>query len=94
MLFLWIATFALTVSPELHHLLHQDSQGSSHTCLITQLQQHQLLAGFTLVSAPVPALAIAARACAAEVQFLATIDYRLSPSRAPPALPFLLSALA
>src|ERR1019366_8782872 len=52
MLLLWLGTFALMVSPELHRLLHQDSQGLNHNCLITQIQQHPLLAGLTIPPAP------------------------------------------
>lgn len=86
MLLLWVGTFALTVSPELHHLLHPDSQSPNHNCLITQLQQHPLLAGFATITAPVPAPVEVSTACTAEVQFLPAYDYRLSPSRAPPFL--------
>jgi hypothetical protein len=86
MLLLWVGTFALVVSPELHQLLHQDAQGPNHNCLITQIQQHPLLAGFTAISASVPASAAVAAACRAEVQFLPASDHRLSPSRAPPIL--------
>jgi hypothetical protein len=86
MLLLWLGTFALTVSPELHHLLHQDSQGPNHNCLITQIQQHPLLAGFAAITAPVPAPVAVAAACPAEVHFLPARDYRLSLSRAPPSL--------
>jgi type II secretory pathway component PulM len=84
MLLLWVGTFALTVSPELHHLLHRDSQSPNHNCLVTQIQQHPLLAGVAAITAPVPAPAAVAAACPAEVQFHPAFDYRLSPSRAPP----------
>jgi hypothetical protein len=90
MLLLWIGTFALTVSPELHQLLHPDAQGSDHNCLITQLQQHTLLAGFAAIIAALPAPVVGTAVCRAEVQFVPAFDYRLSPSRAPP---FLFSSL-
>ena len=86
MLLLWVGTFALTVSPELHHLLHQDAQGPNHNCLITQIQQHPLVAGFAAITAPLPAPVVGAVVCRAEVQFVPAYDYRLSPSRAPPSL--------
>jgi hypothetical protein len=70
MLLLWVGTFALTVSPELHHRLHQDSQGPDHNCLITQIQQHPLLAGFATIVAPATAPITVAGVCRAEVQFL------------------------
>jgi hypothetical protein len=84
MLLMWIGTVALTVSPELHHLLHQDSQGPEHNCLITQIQQHPLLAGFAVITAPTPAPIAVSEVRSAEVQFLPASDHRLSPSRAPP----------
>jgi hypothetical protein len=86
MLLLWIATFALAISPELHHLLHRDAQAPDHNCLITQIQQHPLLAGFAAITAPAPAPVAVAAVCRAEVQFVPACDYRLSPSRAPPFL--------
>jgi hypothetical protein len=86
MLLLWLGTFALTVSPALHHLLHPDSQGPNHNCLITQIQQHPLLTGVAAIAAPAPVLVTAAAVCRAEVQFLPASDHRLSPSRAPPFL--------
>ena len=86
MLLLWVGTFALMVSPELHRLVHQDSQGPNHNCLITQIQHHPLLAGFVAVTAPTPAPVTVVAVWRAEVQFLPIVDYRLSPSRAPPFL--------
>ena len=84
MLLLWLGTFALTVSPELHRLLHQDAQGAEHNCLVTQLQQHSLLAGFAILAAPAPAPVLVALVSYPELQFVPACDYRLSPSRAPP----------
>jgi hypothetical protein len=86
MLLLWVGTFALTVSPELHQLLHPDAQAPNHNCLITQIQQHPLLAGLAAITAPVPAPVEVPAVCRAEVQFHPACDYRLSPSRAPPFL--------
>jgi hypothetical protein len=86
MLLLWLGTFALTVSPQLHHLLHPDSQAPDHNCLITQIQQHPLLAGFAAIAAPAPAPAVVTLVCSPEIQFLPAPDCRLSPSRAPPFL--------
>ena len=84
MLVLWLGTFALTVSPELHQLLHSDAQSPAHNCLITQIQQQPLLAGVAAITAPAPAPLEIAAACRAEVQFLPARDYQLPPSRAPP----------
>jgi len=84
MLLLWLGTFALAASPQLHRLLHNDSQNLNHQCLITQLKQHSLLAGSPIVLAPAAPPVDAASACSADPQFLPTSDYRISPSRAPP----------
>ena len=86
MLVLWLGTFALTVSPELHHFLHPDAQRPDHNCLITQIQQHPLLAGFATITAPAPVPVAVEMVWRAEVQFVPACDYRLSPSRAPPFL--------
>jgi hypothetical protein len=86
MLLLWAGTYALTVSPELHRLLHRDAQEQNHNCLITHIQQQLLLAGLVPVTAPAPALVEVASVRPATPQFPPTHDYRLSPSRAPPHL--------
>jgi hypothetical protein len=85
MLFLWVLSFALTLSPELHRLLHRDAQGPSHHCLVTQMQHDSLLAGSSGIPAsPTPPLAIGSLH-AVEFHFLVSCDHTLSPSRAPPA---------
>lgn len=85
---LWLATSALAVSPELHHLLHADSNNLSHECVLTLLSKG-LFAGPasadpqwwphapTLRVPPAPDEPVRSR-----------FDYRLSPSRAPPAVSF------
>ncbi|HVM50751.1 MAG TPA: hypothetical protein VMU04_22175 [Candidatus Acidoferrum sp.] len=84
MLALWLGTFSLTVFPELHHWLHEDSGSATHTCLITQLQHHPLLVGFAPVIAPAPVPTPTDGLLPFEVRFIPTGDCRLSPSRAPP----------
>ena len=84
MLGLWLGTFALMVSPELHQFLHPDAQSANHNCLITQIQQQPLLAGFAAFTVPAAALVAVAVAWSPEIRFLPTYDYRLPPSRAPP----------
>jgi hypothetical protein len=86
-LLLWLVTFALGASPQLHRLLHPDADSSSHKCLITQIQQQSFAAGIhPPVAPPVPATETEL-VCSAEVRFLSARNYRLSPSRAPPAVP-------
>jgi len=86
MLFLWLGTFALTVSPELHRLLHKDARSAHHQCLITQISQHSLLVTFAPVVAPAAPHAGMGPLCFAVTEFFPTIDYLLSPSRAPPSV--------
>jgi hypothetical protein len=84
MLLLWLGTFALAASPELHRLFHPDSNSPTHHCLITQLQQHPLYVGFAAPVEPVslpPGLATASQP---EFQFLPVQDVRLALSRGPP----------
>jgi hypothetical protein len=84
MLSLWASLWALEASPQLHELLHSDAQNPNHTCLITQLHQHTLLAGFVPLVGPVAPSAVFNLAAVEQSQFFASYDYRLSPSRAPP----------
>jgi hypothetical protein len=84
MLTLWLGLFALAAIPQLHQLLHQDAQNLNHQCLVTQIQQHSLLAGAAPAIAPIlPAdsFPVLARN---EFQFLSFTDHRLTPSRGPP----------
>lgn len=83
---LWLSTVLVSIHPELHHWLHADSQNGKHECLITQFHKGQIFAlsspaGFHVVPprcfqppAPQPSMV------------LSSADYRLSLSRAPPAL--------
>jgi hypothetical protein len=83
---LWVTLWALQVSPDLHRLLHEDSQSPGHTCLVTQFQHHLLLSGFVAAVAPaLPDISIGLIGCA-DFQFYPSYDYRLAPSRAPPAV--------
>ena len=84
MLSLWASLCALEASPQLHALLHSDAQNPGHTCLITQLHQHTLLAGFAPSAVPVAPVAVGNLAAVEQSLFFASYDYRLSPSRAPP----------
>lgn len=86
MLSLWAAMCALEVSPELHRLLHQDARNPGHNCLVTQFQNHSLLSGFVAaVAPPVPEVS-GLLVCCGDLRFCPSHDYRLPPSRAPPAV--------
>ena len=86
MISLWVAIWALEVSPGLHRLLHEDAESPGHHCLVTQFQHHLLLPGF--VAALAPALPDSSHALirSGDFQFYPSYDYRLSPSRAPPSV--------
>src|SRR5258708_1011446 len=85
MLLLWLGTAALAASPQLHHRLHKDSQSPTHECLVTLVSKAHLLAGgvgfLLLISIPV----FFGLFATAESFLLTPVDYRLYPSRAPPA---------
>jgi hypothetical protein len=86
MLDLLLGISALAVSPQLHHLLHQDSQNANHNCLATQLNKASLVAGFAGVSIIVPTSVFIGPIGLAELRYFPTSDYRVSSSRAPPSL--------
>jgi hypothetical protein len=86
MLSLWVALWAIQVSPDLHRLLHEDAQSPGHTCLVTQFQHHLLLSGFVAATTPPLPVVSSAPLASGDFQFLPSCDYRLTPSRAPPAV--------
>jgi hypothetical protein len=87
MLFLWVAMHGIEASPDLHHLLHKDADSPGHHCLVTQFQQSQILSGFVVVITPAaPEAPILTIARCGILQFRSSYDYRLPPSRAPPAV--------
>lgn len=85
MLVLWLGTVALAASPPLHQWLHKDSKSLTHECLVTLLSKSHLLAGVagSFIIAWIPIL-FGWLPAAASFDFF-SFDYRLSPSRAPPA---------
>jgi hypothetical protein len=83
---LWAAMCALEASPELHRLLHQDAQNPGHNCLVTQFQNHSLLSGFVAAAAPATPRISGLPVSSADFQSRPSYDYRLPPSRAPPAV--------
>src|SRR5258706_8958474 len=84
MLSLWLGSLAITLSPELHELLHKDAKSSTHSCVVTQISGGSLLAGSAPVTAPVPPVSGIGLSIALESQNFFSFDHRLSPSRAPP----------
>ena len=86
MLWLWVGTFALAASPELHRLLHQDAQNPSHHCLVTQVQQQPLLAGLVSSVAPAGPPALIEWVRSESFEFLPAVNPRLHPVRGPPSV--------
>jgi len=84
MFVLWLGTFLLASSPELHRLLHSDAQAPNHHCLVTQIKEHSVFAGAAPVCAVVVAPVFFEIAPFAEFQFLPTSDHQLPQGRAPP----------
>jgi hypothetical protein len=91
MLSLWLGTFALTVSPELHRLLHQDSQNIKHECFVTQLSKGSVMSGYVAVPTIAPPLIDLGLSYLCEAPCFSVSDYSLSPSRAPPSAFFQLA---
>ena len=86
MLVLWLGTATLAASPQLHHRLHKDSKSLTHECLVTLLSK-SLLVGATAGSVILALIPIFFGCLPAAQSFQCRIiDYRLSPSRAPPVL--------
>jgi hypothetical protein len=86
MLTLWLAVIVVSVSPALHELLHHDSQNGKHECLVTHFVKGHVLSGASVgvVLMVDPVCAAALRPV--DLTFVSPPEYRLSPSRAPPAL--------
>ncbi len=87
MLVLWLGTFALTASPQLHRLVHRDADNPAHTCLITQIQTG-VDCGFVVVVTPAPVLAPIASIRPVEILVVPAGDPYVSPSRGPPSVSF------
>jgi hypothetical protein len=85
MLLLWVGSLAISFSPELHQLLHKDAKSANHECVVKQLSSGSILAGAAPVTAPLqPAVGVEISASGGS-QIFSSLDYRFSPSRAPPA---------
>ena len=90
MFVLWLVLVALGSSPQLHRLVHADSNQPSHDCLVTQLAKSQLLTADGAISVAVVAFAFFALPPLAERDVLSAADLRLPSPRGPPSSSFLL----
>ena len=86
MLLLWLASFALAASPQLHRLLHQDAHNLNHHCLITQIKQQDLAAGCPVALEAAPLIGGFGLVVALDQQCVSSFDFRVSFSRGPPSL--------
>jgi len=84
MLVLWLASFALAASPQLHRLLHQDAHNLNHHCLITQIKQQDLAAGCPVALEASPLLDSFGLVAALDEQCISSFDFRVSFGRGPP----------
>lgn len=82
----WLGVMVLSLFPQLHRLLHQDSGSLNHECLLTSINKSHLLIG---AADGVTLLAPAIVFCVCllgEIFSLALVHYRFSPGRAPPSV--------
>ncbi len=84
MMFLWLATFALAASPQLHQLLHADASSANHSCLVTQVQRHPLLAGAEVIALPTAPALVITFVPHSESQFVPSDDHFFPPALAAP----------
>ena len=84
---LWVlVSSALSVSPELHHLLCPDASDRAHQCAITLFSQHQVLLENGVAPLFIFAVGFFFWSPLLLASAFARMDARLAPSRAPPVL--------
>src|SRR5690349_14187498 len=83
-----------SVSPLLHQTLHAGNNANSHLCLACSLAHGQVSAAEVVLVSTVVVPVFLVGSLLAEVSPVRTLDYRLSPSRAPPARASTLSVVA
>ena len=85
LLFLWLLTTAMAVSPVLHRLIHVDADGADHQCAVTALHQGKFHSDVPIVTSRVPVSPVFAAPASFVSVLRSTIPYLLVPGRAPPA---------
>jgi hypothetical protein len=86
MLALWILTCAVTASPQLHALLHKESQSPDHYCLFTQLGQQSITTSSGVVLTPRPESLGNTLVRLEKFELLPSFDFVVSDGRAPPSV--------
>jgi hypothetical protein len=91
-----ILIFAATVSVSqtVHRFLHHDASASGHFCLICSIAKGQVSAAAVATIPAPPVISCFSSLPATDASVLRGFDYRLSPSRAPPAPVSFLSVAA
>lgn len=85
LLFLWLLTTAMAISPVLHRLIHSDAAGADHQCAVTALHQGKFHSDVPVVASYVPVSPVFAAPASFVSVPRSTIPYLLVPGRAPPA---------
>ena len=84
MLLLWLGSFALAASPQLHHWLHEDSDNPTHDCFVVQLQQQPLLSDSLPLMVAAPSHSVLQLTVCGDLEPISPPRHLFSPSRAPP----------
>jgi hypothetical protein len=91
LLFLWLSTTAMAISPVLHHLIHANADGPDHQCAVTALHQGKVHSSTPAVVRPVPVVSGFVLPLPEVSVSLPAVLNRLALGRAPPAVVFSLS---
>lgn len=79
-----LAILALAASPELHHLVHSDSDRADHHCLVTLFAKGQISGPELLPVVAVVAIFLVCAVWLPDAKPRLAFEYRFAPSRAPP----------
>jgi hypothetical protein len=91
---LLLLAVVFSVSPALHQTLHAGNNANSHFCLACSLAHGQVSATEVALVSGVVVPGLLLGGLLPDVSPVLAVDYRLSPSRAPPALASALSVVA
>lgn len=81
---LLLAAATVSASQAFHRFLHHEGGGDQHFCLICSFAKGQVSAAEVTLVAAALIIGFFLDLCRAEVLTLPALDFRLSPSRAPP----------
>jgi hypothetical protein len=81
---LLLAAATVSANHALHHFLHQDGGVNQHLCLVCSFAKGQVSAAEATLVAAALIVGFSFDLCRANILVLPAVDFRLSPSRAPP----------